>query len=93
MLASWIHGNTFGVHAHGREHEGPCQGGQPDGDGDEVVYGKGKEEVIDKVFGLGEFRNSDIRRSIQKSSEENAGLNSVFIEFHHDAREAQLTME
>ena len=32
MLASWIHGNTFGVHAHGREHEGPCQGGQPDGD-------------------------------------------------------------
>ena len=24
--------NTFGVHAHGREHEGPCQGGQPDGD-------------------------------------------------------------
>ena len=49
---------------------------------------KGKEEVIDKVFGLGEFRNLDIRRSIQKSSEENPGLNSVFIEFHHDAREA-----
>ena len=34
---------------------------------------KGKEELVDKVFGLRELTDSDIRRNIQKSSEENPG--------------------
>ena len=35
---------------------------------------KGKEEVVDTVFGLGEIRDLDIGRNIQKISEESPGV-------------------